>query len=196
MWLNWFVGNHDWGRISDRAGLEMMPLIQTLLITLRGTPILYDGDELAMPDASIPEELSTAPQKLETPERDREAAPAPMLWTSEPGYGFTDVEPWLPFAPHTSGGTVAEERNASNSLLNITRRLLTLRRENETLSGGFSLGSRHPAVLSYCRSSESNSLWVYMNFSEHAVRATLPPNPGTIIFSTRTQRRHRTGSNA
>jgi alpha-glucosidase len=78
MWPNWFVGNHDWGRISNRAGLEMMPLIQTLLITLRGTPILYYGDELAMPDASIPDELSTDPQKRETPGRDREAARAPM----------------------------------------------------------------------------------------------------------------------
>jgi alpha-glucosidase len=193
MWANWFVGNHDWGRISNRAGFELLPLIQTLLMTLRGTPFLYYGDELAMLDASIPQELSTDPQKVETAGRDREAARAPMPWTSEHGYGFTQGQPWLPFAPRTPAGTVAEQRQMPNSLLNITRTLLMLRRENEALSSGeFALGLRHSSVLSYSRSSEGKAIWVHMNFSKHRIRIALPPNAGRSLFSTRKQRRRRT----
>jgi hypothetical protein len=118
-----------------------------------------------------------------------------MLWTSEQGYGSTYGQPWLPFsAAHVwwHGGRRAQRFEQPAQHHQKTADAPS--RKRDSIRRRFSLGPRHPSVLSYCRSSESNSLWVYMNFSEHAVRATLPPNPGAIIFSTRAQRRHRTVS--
>ena len=101
-WPVWTLGNHDLTRFPTRwaegdPGLARCALM--LLLTLRGTPVLYYGDELAMPQAQIPPERVVDPEAGRDPGSGRDGARTPMPWSDEPGAEFTtpDVDPWLPF---------------------------------------------------------------------------------------------------
>ena len=124
-WPVWTLSNHDVRRFPSRwCGDEQAKARCALLATLalRGTPVLYYGDELGAPEVEVPDE-----RKLDMDGRD--GARAPMLWTGEDGHGFTSagVEPWLPFG---HGPTVAEQRDDPGSTLSLCRDLLAFRRAN------------------------------------------------------------------
>ena len=107
-----------------------------MLLTLRGTPFLYYGDELALPDAELDaaEALDPVPHRTGDPSRNRDQCRTPMQWTGEPGAGFTNgAEPWLPFADDRS---VAAQREDPSSTLHLVRDLIALRRERADLRDG------------------------------------------------------------
>jgi alpha-glucosidase len=122
-WPNWVLGNHDRARVATRVGAAQARVAAMLLFTLRGTPTLYYGDELGMPDVEIP------PDRVQDPfaEAGRDPERTPMPWTGEPGAGFTDGEPWLPFGDLAIN--VAAQREDPRSMLNLHRELIALRRE-------------------------------------------------------------------
>ena len=100
-WPNWVLGNHDRSRIASRLGPAQARVAAMLLLTLRGTPTLYQGDELGMEDVPIPPERVQDPYELNSPGLGvgRDPARTPMPWTAtQPNAGFCppDVEPWLP----------------------------------------------------------------------------------------------------
>src|SRR5207302_8258388 len=99
-WPNWVLGNHDRHRIATRAGREQARVAQMLLLTLRGTPTCYYGDELGMQNSYVPPELLYDPQGKENPEHSRDYERTPMQWDSTANAGFSapDVTPWLPVA--------------------------------------------------------------------------------------------------
>jgi alpha-glucosidase len=124
-WPVWTLSNHDVTRFPTRwCGGDKAKVRCALLATLglRGTPVLYYGDELGTPEAEVPDE-----RKLDMDGRD--GARTPMLWTRDGGYGFTaaGVEPWLPFG---QGPTVAEQRDDPASTLTLCRDLLAFRRSS------------------------------------------------------------------
>jgi alpha-glucosidase len=136
-WPNWVLGNHDRSRIASRLGPAQARVAAMLLLTLRGTPTLYYGDELGMADVPIPPDRVQDPYERNSPGlgvgRDPERTPMP--WSDAPNAGFCPpgVEPWLPLGDVPD---VEAQRRDPRSLLNLYRRLLALRRESPALTGG------------------------------------------------------------
>ena len=99
----WTGGNHDNHRFPTRwcgDDPQKTRAAMVMLMRLRGTPFLYYGDEIGMPDTDIPDDRVLDPVgKFHGPRVGRDAERTPMQWTGEPGAGFTraGVEPWLPF---------------------------------------------------------------------------------------------------
>ena len=120
-WPNWVLGNHDRSRVASRVGAEQARVAAMLLFTLRGTPTLYYGDELGLPDVAIP------PERVQDPweEAGRDPARTPMQWSA--GGGFTTGEPWLPYGDLVLN--VEAQREDPASMLNLHRALIALRRE-------------------------------------------------------------------
>ncbi len=174
-WPNWVLGNHDMPRIATRSGGNAA-LAATLLLTLRGTPTLYQGDELGTPDVAIPPENLHDPLEKTRPGTGRDKCRVPMRWTKEGG--FTTGEPWLPLPPIAS---VEEQRNDPDSILSVHRRLLALRRTEPALSeGDLQLLSGPPEVIAYDR---GGRFGVALNFGPHRAQITFP-STGTIAFAT------------
>src|SRR4051812_46857652 len=121
-WPNWVLGNHDRSRVASRVGPEQARVAAMLLFTLRGTPTLYYGDELGMPDVAIP------PERVQDPfaEAGRDPARTPMPWSGQAGAGFTDREPWLPLGDRSLN--VAAQRRDRRSMLHLHHELIALRR--------------------------------------------------------------------
>jgi alpha-glucosidase len=188
-WPVWTLGNHDITRFPTRwAGgdPELARCLLMLVLTLRGTPVLYYGDELAMPEAEIPPDRVVDPEAARDPEggSGRDGARTPMPWSDSPGLGFTEagVEPWLPFGD-ASVANVAAQREDPGSVLHLARDLIALRRaESDLLTGDYS------------QVRASGDVWVYRRGSGHLValncgdEASEVPADGSIVIATRRSR--------
>ena len=124
------LGNHDQSRVATRLGAAQARVAAMLLLTLRGTPTLYYGDELGLPDATVPPE-----RIVDVDGRDPERSPMP--WTgSDPNAGFSVGEPWLPMVDDAGSWSVEAQRADPASMLLLHRRLLALRRASPALHRG------------------------------------------------------------
>jgi alpha-glucosidase len=186
-WPNWVLGNHDQHRVATIAGPDRARVAMMLLLTLRGAPTLYYGDELGMTDVEIPEERIADPFGQNVPGQGRDMARTPMPWTSEPNGGFTrpEVEPWLPLGPREHGIDVESQRADPRSILNLTRELLHLRHAVPALSAGSyePLDGTPEGVFAYRRRTDHDALVVALNPTAVAVRVDMPDG-GRIILST------------
>jgi alpha-glucosidase len=137
-WPNWVLGNHDKPRIASRAGAVQTRVASMLLLTLRGTPTLYYGDEIGMGDVPIPLERVRDPfeKNLTGLGFGRDPERTPMQWTADKHAGFSTAEPWLPVADDFKICNVAGERDDPCSLLSLYRELIRLRRQELALSVG------------------------------------------------------------
>ncbi len=139
-WPNYVLGNHDEPRIINRVGPAQARLAMLLLLTLRGTPTLYYGDEIGMHNGDIPPERVNDPLEKNRPGLGlgRDPARTPMQWDSSPNAGFCPpgTEPWLPIPADYQQINVAVEREDPHSLLTLTRRLIELRRSTPALTTG------------------------------------------------------------
>ncbi|HWH24226.1 MAG TPA: alpha-amylase family glycosyl hydrolase, partial [Candidatus Limnocylindria bacterium] len=185
-WPNWVLGNHDNSRIASRAGAAQARVAAMLLLTLRGTPTLYYGDELGMADVDIPPDAMRDPQGLRGG-FNRDVARTPMRWAGGPQAGFSDGRPWLPIGPGVGQINVAAQFDDQASMLSYYRRLLELRRREPALHAGewHDLGGRG-SVLAYLRSDSGKRFLVALNLAGR--RAALPPAArglrGRIALST------------
>ncbi len=165
-WPNWVMGSHDAPRIAARIGEPQARVAAMLLLTLRGTPTLYQGDELGVGEVLIPPDRVRDPQEMRQPGiglgRDRSRTPMP--WDDTPFAGFSTVEPWLPLNPDWPVRNVAVEAVDPASMLALYRGLLALRRSRAALSSGaFTLVEAEPEVLAYERRSGDDRLLVALN---------------------------------
>ncbi|MDQ2643723.1 MAG: alpha-amylase family glycosyl hydrolase, partial [Myxococcota bacterium] len=137
-WPNWVLGNHDQPRIASRVGLAQARVAAMMLLTLRGTPTLYYGDELGMRDGVISSEEVQDPQEKNLPGLglNRDPARTPMQWDANPGAGFSSGRPWLPLSSDSPRVNVELQRRDPDSMLSFYRRLITLRRHENALSVG------------------------------------------------------------
>jgi alpha-glucosidase len=140
-WPLWTASNHDVVRFPTRwAGGEerRIRVALAILLTLRGTPVLYYGDEIGMREAEVPADRVLDPVGLRRDDDHpgRDGARTPMPWTDEPGAGFTaaGVEPWLPFGDLAVN--VAAQRADPGSVLHLVRDLIALRRAHDDLHAG------------------------------------------------------------
>jgi len=192
-WPNWVLGNHDRPRIATRVGREQARIAQMLLLTLRGTPTCYYGDELGMQNIAVPPKLIHDPRGKAQPEYSRDPQRTPMQWDSSPNAGFClpKVQPWLPVADDYQAYNVAVEQQEMHSFLTLVRALLTHRRSSPALSVGSqrSLNQPNPACFVYLRQHSDQSFLVVLNFSAQDQVVTLPEQgQGRVLLSTHLDR--------
>ncbi len=174
-WPNWVLSNHDRPRLASRIGDAQTRAAAMLLLTLRGTPTLYYGDEIGMRD--VPEAHGHDPWGKRDPAR------TPMQWSAGPNAGFTEAAPWLAVAgDHAHVNVAAQERDKA-SLLALYRRLLWLRRAEPALAlGGYRTLAVSGDALAYLR---GDHIVVALNLGagEEALQAR-----GTVLAATAPQR--------
>jgi glycosidase len=188
-WPNWVLGNHDQPRIASRAGAERTRVAMLLLLTLRGAPTLYYGDELGMPDGRIPRDRMRDPWEARVPGLGRDPARTPMRWEAGPGGGFCppDVEPWLPM-DDVDGLDVASQRADPRSMLNLTRDILAVRRSSAALSAGAYRSLEAPdGCYAYERSTDTESVIVALDLAGTGTTFQLP-RAGRILLATHGER--------
>ena len=161
-WPNWVLGNHDQPRIAGRVGRGQARIAAMLLLTLRGTPTIYYGDEIGMPQVPIPPDRLRDPFERNVPGVGcgRDGARTPMQWDATPHAGFSPVEPWLPVASSFGTINVGRERLDATSVYNLHRRLIAVRRRSLSLQVG-----RYQAIVA------SGDLLVFLR--EHARERTV-----------------------
>ena len=167
-WPNWVMGNHDQPRVASRLGAEQARVAAMLLLTLRGTPTLYYGEELGMIDGDIPADQIQDPAEKNQPGigMGRDPERTPMLWDSSPNAGFTTGQPWLPIRPGDLSRSVAAQRPESQSILNLYRALLAKRRLSPALyAGDVSNVTSQSGVLIYRRTFDKERLQVVLNLT-------------------------------
>ncbi|MBN9389762.1 MAG: DUF3459 domain-containing protein [Chloroflexi bacterium] len=194
-WPNWVLGNHDKSRVATRLGQTRSRLAQMLLLTLRGTPTLYYGDELGMVDVKIPPELARDPQEKGSPGFGRDPGRTPMQWDASPDAGFSapGVTTWLPLAPDYEKVNVDAEKEDPASMLAFVRLLLALRNANPALNSGSyrSIESSAAACFVYERAGAGKRFLVALNFSDQPQTVSIndaETSQGRIVISTRTGR--------
>jgi alpha-glucosidase len=177
-WPNWVLGNHDKPRIAARVGQAQARVAAMLLLTLRGTPTLYYGDELGIGQVPIPPERAQDPWERNEPGLGlgRDPERTPMQWDGSATAGFTTATPWLPLSPDVAICNVETLARDPQSILSLYRRLITLRREETALRKGDYVplaltGSED--VLGYIRQHASERWIVLLNLgaSEASVEA-------------------------
>jgi alpha-glucosidase len=193
-WPNWVIGNHDTNRIASRVGANGARLAMMLLLTLRGTPTMYYGEELGMEDVPIPPELVQDPFEKNVPGIGvgRDPARTPMRWVADNYAGFTGGQPWLPIGQNLAECNVESQARDPHSMLSLCRRLLKLRREHAVLAIGDYVGlSCDDECLTYLRRYEDRQLLVVSNFSDEKRTVTLPPEAprGRLLLSSDPDRR-------
>jgi alpha-glucosidase len=185
-WPNWVLGNHDKARLATRVGAAQARVAAVLLLTLRGTPTLYYGDELGMTDVDIPEDRLQDPQGLRLgPNYSRDPCRTPMPWNASPGGAFTTGEPWLPLNRDIEQCNVETQRGDASSLLALYRRLLTLRRERPALAvGDYVPVPADGDAIAYQRVHESGDLLIALNLGGIPCRVAIGGRSGTVTLGT------------
>jgi alpha-glucosidase len=178
-WPNWVLGNHDRPRVAAKRGQAQARVAAMLLLTLRGTPTLYYGDELGLSDVAIPPAQVQDPRGLREPglSLGRDPVRTPMPWDGSENAGFTTAtaRPWLPLNADWPTRNVARMTEEPRSILTLYRRLLAARRAHLALSiGDFALLDVEGDVLAYERRHGAERLIVALNLGGRSHRLELP----------------------
>lgn len=161
-WPTWVLSNHDNSRHRSRYGGELRRAhaAAVLLLTLRGTPFIYQGEELGLEDVMV-----DAHSRVDPGGRDGSRAPLP--WQARPPHGWLGKSPWLPFSPQADALSVQTQERSSASTLALYRRLLACRRNSAALQlGDWQELPSHPCLLAYRRHSHEDERLVCINFSD------------------------------
>jgi alpha-glucosidase len=175
-WPSWVLGNHDQMRIASRLGPAQARVAMMLLLTLRGTPTLYYGDELGLTNVPIPAGRERDPFGIRQPGtgQGRDPVRTPMPWDRTATGGFTTGVPWLPLGEHHARYSVEAQKPDPKSMLALTRALLDLRRRERALSlGDWSPLAVAGDVLAFARTHNERRVAVVLN---------LDPAPKSVRF--------------
>lgn len=188
-WPNWVLGNHDQPRIASRIGTDQARVAAMLLLTLRGTPTMYYGDEIGMQNVQIPPDQVHDPAEKNVPGLGlgRDPERTPMRWNSEKGAGFTTVRPWLPIGHDVESINVEALRNDPKSILTFYRRLIDLRRTEPALAiGDYKHVDTKGDLFAFERSDGEARFLSLLNFSSAPSEFQLEERPlkGRIALST------------
>ena len=192
VWPNWVLGNHDRPRVASRIGQAQARVAAMLLLTLRGTPTLYYGDEIELPQVPIPADRLHDPFERNVPGLGlgRDGCRTPMQWDASPFAAFSSSPPWLPLSEDVASRNVANQRGDPGSLYSLYRRLVGLRRKHPALA----TGTCRPVpaegdVLAFIRERNGARFFVALNFGLGPAAAMLPPDlHGTIVISAHSNR--------
>jgi alpha-glucosidase len=181
-WPVFVIGNHDLVRSYNRYGDgknndAIAKLMGAFYLTLRGTPIMYYGEEIGMEnnDPTRKEDVKDPIGRTGWPaEKGRDGERTPMQWDAAPNAGFSKRDPWLPVPPSYKTHNVETESKDPNSILNLYKNVLALRHTNEALLEGSyaALNEDDPNVMSYLRSYRGKAVLVALNMSATPQKAT------------------------
>lgn len=189
-WPNYTLSNHDVPRTS-RHGEAASRVAAMMLLTLRGTPFVYYGEEIGMANVEIPPDHMRDPWPMFGTDKSRDSVRTPMQWSTGPQAGFSRVEPWLPVAPDYQKVNVAARQEAPASILNLYRRLLSLRKATPALhSGAYEPLPSSENCFVYARRQDGQTALVALNFSGEEKTVNLPDgeNGWSIHLSTHLDR--------
>ncbi|MCA9999173.1 MAG: alpha-glucosidase C-terminal domain-containing protein, partial [Anaerolineales bacterium] len=200
-WPNWVLGNHDQHRIATRIGSDQARVANMLLLTLRGTPTSYYGEEIGMVDGHIPPEFVQDPPAVNQPEiahiigRDPERTPMQWDGSAHAGFSGETAVPWLPVADNYKTINVTAQTNNPTSMLNFYCALTALRQAEPALNTGSyrTVDANNGNVFAYVRESlEENgrSFLITLNFSGESQKVNITTHSGTatIVLATDMQR--------
>jgi alpha-glucosidase len=182
VWPAWHLSNHDMPRVASRYGASAVRAAAILVLTLRGTPVLYQGEEIGMADGEVP-----AARRFDPIGRD--GCRTPMQWDASPNAGFCppDVEPWLPVAEGYERRNVAAQEGDPVSELALYRRLLSARREHPALATGATRPLPAPdGVLAFERSDGHERFAVMVSLGDRDL--AVEPGRGRIAIPSHPQR--------
>ena len=186
-WPNWVIASHDYPRIAAKLGEAQARVAAMLLLTLRGTPTLYQGDELGIGKVDIPFDRVRDPKELREPGMGlgRDPARTPLAWDSSAHAGFSATEPWLPLHDDWPTRNVAAQDRDPGSMLSLYRDLLRLRRAEPALSiGSLSLDKGSEHVLAYRRQHGDSAMQILLNLSGRERQWPEECQPGEFLLST------------
>ena len=191
-WPNYVLGNHDDHRLASRVGMVQARVAAMLLLTLRGTPTIYYGEEIGMTNVDIPRKMQKDPAGLRQPGQERDLCRTPMQWSTEPNAGFAPEgtsELWLPLADDWREINVETQINNPGSMINFYCRLLAIRKEFPALRQGdyTPLDGMPEGCFVYQRQEAGQSITVALNFTGVPHRLPLRGN-GQILLSTHLDR--------
>ena len=199
-WNSIFLGNHDFARMVSRFGNDTQyrqasaKLLAMLLLSMRGTVFLYQGDEIGMTNVAFPSihdynDIETITSYNEAAQagrdmgeflkivhdRSRDNARTPMQWDQSENGGFSKAKPWLPCNPNYKMINVAENEQGPGSILNFYRKMIRFRKDHTMLVyGGFNLLlPDDPELFVYERFDENMKMLVVLNFSDNKRQLTL-----------------------
>jgi len=192
-WPNWVLGNHDRPRVASRVGREQARVAAMLLLTLRGTPTLYYGDEIGMRQVAIAADAVRDPFEKNVPGLGvgRDGCRTPMQWDATPHGGFSDVEPWLPLADDFAHENVVNLDADAQSILNLYKALIALRKQEPALaSGGYMPLAAEGDLLLYRRQRGDAALVVALNLGTEpvSIASEMIGLDGEILLSTHMDR--------
>ncbi|MAC86927.1 MAG: alpha-glucosidase [Gammaproteobacteria bacterium] len=201
-WIAIYLSNHDQSRFINRYGSDKpafkdysAKLLNTFILSMRGTPYTYYGDELGMTNigftkieqykdiaaingykkaATDGEDLDHYLKKLNLLSRDN--GRTPMQWDDTNNAGFSSETPWLPVHENHTTVNVANQQNDHNSVLNHFRKMVALRKDNLLLVYGEYeiIQEEHPTIYAYSRTLDDEKMTVLLNFSESESSISLP----------------------
>ena len=201
-WIAIYLSNHDQSRFINRYGSDKpefkdysAKLLNTFILSMRGTPYTYYGDELGMTNigftkieqykdiaaingykkaASDGEDLEHYLKKLNLLSRDN--GRTPMQWDTSKNAGFSNETPWLPVHKNHTTVNVLNQENDQNSVLNHFRKMVALRKDNLLLVyGNYEIiQEEHPTIYAYSRTLDDEKMTVLLNFSESESSISLP----------------------
>ena len=200
-WIAIYLSNHDQSRFINRYGSDKpafkdysAKLLNTFILSMRGTPYTYYGDELGMTNigftkieqykdiaaingykkaATDGEDLDHYLKKLNLLSRDN--GRTPMQWDDTNNAGFSSETPWLPVHENHTTVNVATQQNDHNSVLNHFRKMVALRKENLLLVYGEYkiIKEEHPTIYAYSRTLDDEQMKILLNFSESTSKINL-----------------------
>ena len=186
-WPNWVLGNHDRPRIASRVGAAQAGVAAVLLLTLRGTPTVYYGDEIGMEQVAIPDAAARDPVAHNLPGLGRDGCRTPMQWNAGRYGGFSQVEPWLPLEPNYQQRNVAALQADGTSIYQLYRRLIALRRQHPALHAGtYRALPINGEVLAFVREAGEERILVALNMGPAPAAMNLPAglSEGRVLLST------------
>ncbi|MBV8837331.1 MAG: DUF3459 domain-containing protein [Alphaproteobacteria bacterium] len=192
-WPNWVLGNHDRPRIASRVGLEQARVAAMLLLTLRGTPTIYYGDELGMEQVRIPPDRVRDPFERNVPGQGlgRDGCRTPMPWDAGPHAGFSSAEPWLPLAANYPVLNAAAQCADATSMHALYRRLIAIRQARPALQvGSYQPVTANGDLLLYRRLADNDRILVALNLGAEPTAVTFSEGPanGQVLVSTHLDR--------
>ena len=201
-WIAIYLSNHDQSRFINRYGSDKpafkdysAKLLNTFILSMRGTPFMYYGDELGMTNigftkieqykdiaaingykkaASDGEDLDHYLKKLNLLSRDN--GRTPMQWDTSNNAGFSSEIPWLPVHENHTTVNVANQQNDQNSVLNHFKKMVTFRKDNLLLVyGNYQIiQEEHQTIYVYSRTLDDEQMTILLNFSESESSISLP----------------------
>ncbi len=186
-WPNYVLGNHDVPRIASKYGAAQSRVAALMLLTLRGTPTIYYGEELGMTNVTIPEDRVLDPQGRNKAGFNRDECRTPMQWDDSPQAGFSaSADTWLPLAADYAQVNVAAQQADPDSMLNFYQRVLAYRRQTPALNEGRYYSIPTPGdIFAYYRQFNDQRYLIVLNFTATPHDVNLPEAiTGEIAIST------------